>query len=50
MSERAVSEVCPKSQRVDGRGHSWKFDGYDPRVVCHFCGEVRDALSGRKFT
>jgi hypothetical protein len=42
-----VSEHCPLSKRVDGQRHSWRFDGDDPRVVCVFCGEVRDALTGQ---
>ena len=37
---------CVKSQRPDGR-HSWRFDGDDPYVLCAFCGERRDALSGK---
>jgi hypothetical protein len=37
---------CPKSERVDGPLHSWRFEGDDPRIVCVFCGEVRDALTG----
>lgn len=40
-------DYCPLSRRVDGPKHSWHFDGDDPRIVCAFCGEVRDALSGR---
>lgn len=39
-------EQCPLSERVDG-GHSWRFDGDDPYTECVFCGEFRDALSGR---
>lgn len=39
-------EICPKSRRVDGRGHSFVFDGDDPYVVCAYCGECRDAISG----
>lgn len=40
-------DVCPKSQRVDGNGHSFVFDGDDPYVVCAYCKERRDAISGR---
>lgn len=40
------ADVCPTSTRVDGPHHSWVFDGDDPRVVCVFCGKVRDALTG----
>lgn len=38
---------CPKSQRVDNPWHTWRSDGDDPYIFCHWCGEVRDALSGR---
>jgi|SRR3989344_279180 len=40
-------DICPKSQRVDGNGHSFVFDGDDPYVVCAYCKERRDAISGR---
>lgn len=40
-------DCCPKSQRVDGQGHSWVFDGDDPYVVCAYCHERRDALTGK---
>ncbi len=39
------SAGCPESKRKDG-DHSWHFDGDDPRVICVFCGEIRDALTG----
>lgn len=39
-------DVCPKSRRVDGPLHSWRFDGDDPRIICAFCDEMRDAQSG----
>ena len=42
-----MNDLCHKSQRVDGNGHSWVFDGDDPYIVCHYCGERRDAISGR---
>ena len=35
-------EVCPTSAAK----HSWVFDGDDPYVTCHFCNEMRDAISG----
>lgn len=38
--ERVIGSVCPYSERVDGLKHSWKFDGDDPNVICHYCGEV----------
>lgn len=37
----AMGDVCPPSERVNGKKHSWKFDGDDPNVICHYCGEVR---------
>ncbi|QEL01611.1 DUF5131 family protein [Olivibacter sp. LS-1] len=40
-------EQCPKSKRIDGKGHSWLFDGDDPYVKCYYCGEYRDARTGR---
>ena len=40
-------DVCPFPGRVDGNGHSWKFWGDDPYIVCHFCSEMRDAITGR---
>lgn len=42
-----ASDRCTKSQRVDGPYHSWQFDGDDPYIVCHWCGETRDAIDGR---
>jgi hypothetical protein len=39
-------DICPTSERVDGPWHSWRFDGDDPRVICAYCGEMRDALTG----
>jgi hypothetical protein len=41
------NDVCPRSKRVDGQKHSWHFDGDDPYIVCSFCGEVRDTITGR---
>lgn len=38
---------CPLSQRVDGRLHSWRFDGDDPYVTCVYCDQMQDALTGR---
>jgi hypothetical protein len=48
LSERltTMQDHCPLSERVDGKVHSWRFDGDDPRIICVYCGEVRDALSG----
>lgn len=45
--QKQLSE-CPQSKRVDGKFHSWVFDGDDPYVICHYCGEIRDALTGQK--
>lgn len=41
------SDECPLSERVDGKLHTWRFDGDDPYVFCHWCGEYRDALTNR---
>lgn len=41
-----VAPECKDSLRPDGK-HSWAFDGDDPYIYCHFCGELRDALTGR---
>ena len=38
---------CPLSQRVDGELHSWRFDGDDPYVICAYCDQMQDALTGR---
>ena len=43
----ASDGTCPKSRRVDGPFHSWRFDGDDPYVICTFCKEMRDARTGR---
>lgn len=40
-------EYCEKSERVDGKKHSWRFDGDDPYVICSYCKEIRDAISGK---
>lgn len=48
--ERGVDELlekCKPSQRVDGKYHTWKFDGDDPYMICHWCGQRRDAISNR---
>jgi hypothetical protein len=39
--ESEDKEFCAKSQRVDGKFHSWEFDGDDPWIVCCWCGERR---------
>lgn len=41
-----TGEECLLSQRVDGPWHSWRFDGDDPYVICHYCDECRDANTG----
>lgn len=43
----AADDVCPHPIRVDGNGHSWKWDGDDPRVECAGCQELRDAHTGQ---
>lgn len=40
-------DECPLSQRVDGPLHSWQFDGDDPYVVCVYCDQMQNALTGR---
>ena len=40
------SAHCPRSKRVDGDRHSFAFMGDDPYIKCHWCNEIRDALSG----
>jgi hypothetical protein len=40
-------EFCLASERVDGPKHSWRFDGDDPYTICVYCGERRDAFTGR---
>lgn len=39
-------EFCSASKRVDGKFHSWEFDGDDPYIKCCWCGEKRDAITG----
>lgn len=34
-------DYCDQSTRVDGKLHSWRFDGDDPWVICSFCKERR---------
>ena len=38
---------CPLSKHVDGKSHGWLFWGDDPYIKCDWCGEIRDALTGR---
>lgn len=47
-----VAEVdgCALSRRVDAKKHSWVFDGDDPYIVCGFCDERRDAITGLVIT
>jgi hypothetical protein len=47
VSAHQTEGECPRSERVDGPLHSWRFDGDDPYTVCVFCDEMRDTLSGR---
>lgn len=43
-----VETTCPSSRRVDDPTlHSTRFDGDDPYTICVYCGETRDALTGR---
>ena len=46
-AELPEAEYCSLSQRVDGKKHTWQFWGDDPYVICHWCDELRDALTGR---
>ena len=48
MSDPTVTPTlrCPESQRPDG-DHDWRFWGDYPYVKCFYCGEIRDALTGR---
>lgn len=39
-------DACPQTRR-DNQAHAWQFDGDDPYVLCAWCGERRDALTGR---
>jgi hypothetical protein len=40
-------ERCPRTKHVDGKSHGWLFWGDDPYIKCEWCGEIRDALTGR---
>ena len=42
-----MNDRCPKSERVDDPLHSWQFMGDDPYIKCTWCGEIRDAITGR---
>lgn len=46
MTTQETDQDCPLSRRVDRPWHSWAFDGDDPRIICIFCDEMRDAISG----
>jgi hypothetical protein len=46
MRTGPTTDLCVKSERADGK-HSWGFDGDDPYIMCHYCRERRDALTGR---
>lgn len=46
QAEREQAARCLLSKRADG-AHEWGFDGDDPYIVCAWCRELRDALSGR---
>jgi hypothetical protein len=38
--------TCPKTQHRDGESHGWRFDLDNPYIVCDWCGQWRDAISG----
>lgn len=40
-------ERCRSSKHSDGASHGWLFWGDDPYIKCEWCGEIRDALTGR---
>lgn len=42
-----MSIDCDEICSDPGRNHSWRFDGDDPYIICHYCGQMRDALTGR---
>lgn len=42
----ATPAACPAREAADGQ-HSWGFDGDDPYIICHWCDEMQDALTGR---
>lgn len=48
MTDNQLIDVCSHTKHVDGKSHGWCFDGDDPYIVCHWCKEVRDAVSGRR--
>lgn len=37
----------PECLKSPNGTHSWGFDGDDPYVICHWCGKMQDALTGR---
>ena len=47
-------ERCPRTKHVDGKSHGWLLGlpiwGDDPYIKCEWCGEIRDALTGRVVT
>ena len=43
-----IEEFCSLSERVDGKLHSWEFDGDDPYIVCYWCKDRRRAPGGEK--
>lgn len=47
--ETPDDDECPFPLRADGKEHSWRWDGDDPRIICVYCGEMRDALNGRVY-
>ncbi len=42
----SVDDTCPHTKHVDGKSHGWLFDGDDPYIVCDWCKERRDAITG----
>lgn len=47
MNTNSSKDICPSTKHVDGKSHGWQFDGDDPYIVCDWCKERRDAITGR---
>ncbi|MET8430084.1 helix-turn-helix transcriptional regulator [Nocardia sp. NPDC004860] len=41
-----TDDVCLMSRHFDGPRHSWRFDMDNPIIICSYCDETRDAISG----
>ena len=38
---------CRRTKHVDGKSHGWRFDMDNPYIVCEWCQQMRDALTGK---